>query len=116
MASNCPAIYINNAKITPYHTILSSLAFSVSLTISLVYKNKTKASFKWYHYSALWKESLNSEGQQFNQYQQNKQSPSPQYIEHNKQQHYTVIDWVRGKQLLFEELPVYNWFVLPYHI
>jgi hypothetical protein len=27
----------------------------------------------------------------------------------------TVIDWVRGQQLLFEE-PVCNWFVIPYHI
>ena len=30
-------------------------------------------------------------------------------------QQYTVIDWVRGQQLLFEE-PVYNWFAIPYHI
>ena len=31
----------------------------------------------------LWKESLNSDGQQFHQYQQNDQSLSPQLIEHN---------------------------------
>jgi hypothetical protein len=38
-------IYCGRTLFSGY-TILSSLAFSVSLTISLVYKNKTKASFK----------------------------------------------------------------------
>ena len=31
--------------------------------------------YYYYYYSSLWKESLNSDGHQFNQYQQNKQSP-----------------------------------------
>jgi len=36
----------------------------------------------WGFFNISWKESLNSDGQQFNQYQQNEQSPitSTQYI------------------------------------
>jgi hypothetical protein len=63
--SDCRFLYIDFQYVTTH-----LVTFHQYLTIFNEYSNQY-----WQFYEQLWKESYHSDGQQFHQYQQNKQSP-----------------------------------------